>query len=63
MEALAAPELPQGPEWQYEPKWDGFRCLAQRLDDTIRAAIEIRPAAGALYSGHCRRRGGCFTFW
>lgn len=35
MDALAAPELPQGPEWQYEPKWDGFRCLAQRRDDTI----------------------------
>ena len=35
MEALAAPELPKGPEWQYEPKWDGFRCLAQRREDTI----------------------------
>ncbi len=21
-------ELPRGSEWQYEPKWDGFRCLA-----------------------------------
>jgi ATP-dependent DNA ligase len=30
MEALAAPSLPEGPEWEYEPKWDGFRCLAQR---------------------------------
>jgi ATP-dependent DNA ligase len=30
MEALLAAELPQGPGWQYEPKWDGFRCLAQR---------------------------------
>ena len=30
MEALAAQELPEGPEWQYEPKWDGFRCLAAR---------------------------------
>jgi ATP-dependent DNA ligase len=28
MEASAADELPQGPGWQYEPKWDGFRCLA-----------------------------------
>ena len=30
MEALPARELPVGPEWQYEPKWDGFRCLAFR---------------------------------
>ena len=28
MEANPASELPTGPEWQYEPKWDGFRCLA-----------------------------------
>lgn len=30
MEALPASELPTGAEWQYEPKWDGFRCLAFR---------------------------------
>lgn len=30
MEALAAPAPPEGAEWQYEPKWDGFRCLAFR---------------------------------
>lgn len=30
MEALPALELPAGPDWQYEPKWDGFRCLAFR---------------------------------
>jgi ATP-dependent DNA ligase len=28
MEATAADELPHGEGWQYEPKWDGFRCLA-----------------------------------
>ena len=27
MEALSVDEVPAGPEWQYEPKWDGFRCL------------------------------------
>src|SRR5688572_17674705 len=27
MEALLADEIPEGPGWQYEPKWDGFRCL------------------------------------
>ena len=30
MEALAVDEIPRGPEWQYEPKWDGFRCLIFR---------------------------------
>ena len=30
MEALPAEELPDGPGWQYEPKWDGFRCIAVR---------------------------------
>jgi ATP-dependent DNA ligase len=30
MEADPAGELPRGPDWQYEPKWDGFRCLAFR---------------------------------
>jgi ATP-dependent DNA ligase len=28
MEALSVDEIPVGPEWQYEPKWDGFRTLA-----------------------------------
>ncbi|MFL6779586.1 MAG: ATP-dependent DNA ligase [Sphingomicrobium sp.] len=30
MEALLAEALPEGPGWQYEPKWDGFRCIAAR---------------------------------
>jgi ATP-dependent DNA ligase len=30
MEARTAAELPRGPGWQYEPKWDGFRSLAIR---------------------------------
>lgn len=30
MEASPAASLPSGPQWQYEPKWDGFRCLAFR---------------------------------
>jgi len=30
MEALLAAELPEGEGWQFEPKWDGFRCLARR---------------------------------
>jgi len=30
MEAMLAAELPDGEGWQYEPKWDGFRCIARR---------------------------------
>lgn len=30
MEALSADALPRGDRWQFEPKWDGFRCLAFR---------------------------------
>src|SRR5258708_439101 len=36
MEALLAAELPEGSGWQYEPKWDGFRCLAKREGDDVR---------------------------
>ncbi len=35
MEALLAAELPEGKGWQYEPKWDGFRCLARRDGDQV----------------------------
>src|SRR4051812_34994269 len=30
MEAKSVDEIPVGGEWQYEPKWDGFRCIAFR---------------------------------
>lgn len=36
MEALLADQLPEGGEWQFEPKWDGFRCLAERAGDHVR---------------------------
>jgi len=35
MEALLAAELPLGDGWQYEPKWDGFRCIARRDGETV----------------------------
>ncbi len=35
MEALQVGELPLGEQWQYEPKWDGFRCLAFRDGDRV----------------------------
>ena len=42
MEALPATDLPEGPEWQYEPKWDGFRCLAFRDG----AKIDLQSKSG-----------------
>lgn len=36
MEADTAKEIPEGPEWEYEPKWDGFRCVAFRDRDDVR---------------------------
>lgn len=42
MEARAVPSLPKGPAWQFEPKWDGFRCLAFRDGESI----ELQSKAG-----------------
>lgn len=41
-ESEQADELPTGEGWQYEPKWDGFRCLAFRDGDEV----ELRSKSG-----------------
>src|SRR4029453_17700809 len=35
MEARSVEEIPTSDGWQYEPKWDGFRCLAFRIGEEI----------------------------
>ncbi len=35
MEARLVDALPTGPDWAYEPKWDGFRCIAYREGDAV----------------------------
>ncbi|HET7885929.1 MAG TPA: ATP-dependent DNA ligase, partial [Bradyrhizobium sp.] len=35
MEARSADAIPKGSTWQYEPKWDGFRCLLSRDHDNV----------------------------
>src|SRR2546423_13397764 len=35
MEAHSVDAIPVGPELQYEPKWDGFRCLVFRDGETV----------------------------
>src|SRR4029434_1365016 len=42
MEAVSVDEVPTGDGWQYEPKWDGFRCLAFRDGDKV----ELQSKAG-----------------
>src|SRR5262249_59891389 len=42
MEALSVDEVPTGPDWQYEPKWDGFRCLIFRDG----AKVELQAKSG-----------------
>ena len=42
MEAKSVGVIPSGPEWQYEPKWDGFRCIAFRDG----ATVELQSKAG-----------------
>ena len=42
MEAKLVDNLPTGPGWQFEPKWDGFRCLAFRAGDEV----ELRAKSG-----------------
>jgi len=35
METRSVDEIPTGDGWQYEPKWDGFRCIAFRDGDEV----------------------------
>lgn len=35
MEATLVGDLPDDPGWQFEPKWDGFRCLAFRDGERV----------------------------
>lgn len=42
MEAASVEKIPEGDQWQYEPKWDGFRCLVFRDG----ANIELRSKSG-----------------
>ena len=49
MEALLAAELPQGAAWQYEPKWDGFRCLARREGDEVELVSKSGKPLGRYF--------------
>jgi ATP-dependent DNA ligase len=42
MEARSVDAIPRGGEWQYEPKWDGFRCLLSRNG----TRVDLRSKSG-----------------
>lgn len=42
MEAASVETIPEGNQWQYEPKWDGFRCLVFRDGSNV----ELRSKSG-----------------
>lgn len=42
MEAKSVDSLPGGEGWQFEPKWDGFRCLAVKAN----GAVELYAKSG-----------------
>src|SRR5258705_6471503 len=42
MEARSVDAIPRGTQWQYEPKWDGFRCLLSRQG----RKIDLRSKSG-----------------
>ncbi|MCA6107590.1 ATP-dependent DNA ligase [Bradyrhizobium cenepequi] len=42
MEARSVDAIPRGGEWQYEPKWDGFRCLLARDGEKV----DLRSKSG-----------------
>jgi ATP-dependent DNA ligase len=46
MEAKLVPDLPRDKDWQFEPKWDGFRCLAFRAGGDV----EIKAKSGKSLS-------------
>jgi ATP-dependent DNA ligase len=59
MEARSVDEIPTGSRWQYEPKWDGFRCLLDHDGKTVKLTSksgrdltryfpEVASAAAAL---------------
>ncbi len=49
MEAKLVDELPQGASWQFEPKWDGFRCLVFRDGDEVELQSKAERPLGRYF--------------
>jgi ATP-dependent DNA ligase len=46
MEARTVTNVPRGEQWRYEPKWDGFRCIALKEGSDV----ELQSKAGKTLS-------------
>jgi ATP-dependent DNA ligase len=49
MEALSVGAIPVGDQWQYEPKWDGFRCLAFRDGSKVNLQSKASKPLGRYF--------------
>ncbi len=49
MEAKLVDSLPTGEGWQFEPKWDGFRCLIFRDGDEIELQSKAERPLGRYF--------------
>jgi len=49
MDALLVSEIPAGTNWEYEPKWDGFRCLAFRDGKNIELQSKSGQSLGRYF--------------
>lgn len=49
MEMRSVAEIPDGPNWQYEPKWDGFRCLAFRNGSDVALQSKAGQTLGRYF--------------
>jgi len=49
MEAKLVDDLPKGAAWQFEPKWDGFRCLVFRDGDQVELQSKAERPLGRYF--------------
>ena len=49
MEARRAEALPTGAGWQFEPKWDGFRCLAVKQGSDVALFAKSGKSLGRFF--------------
>ena len=49
MEALLVDTIPAGKDWQYEPKWDGFRCLAFKEGKNVELQSKSGQSLGRYF--------------
>src|SRR5687768_1839836 len=49
MEAKLVDSLPEGDGWQFEPKWDGFRCLVFRDGDAVELQSKAERPLGRYF--------------